>query len=192
MRAAPFQSLSTQRLLLRKFRMEDAASYFAHLGSSEAVTKYMLWQPHQSISESEDSIRKILRRYESDAPYTWAITLQKTGTLIGRVDLLRLDAQTGNCSFAYMLGAAFWNKGYGTEALHAVFDFAFTQLEVSAIEADHMAANPASGAVMRKVGMTCQGKVSGKYQKNETWHDAVCYRITRKEWLQDGNGILTD
>lgn len=185
MRFAPFQALSTQRLHLRKFRMEDAAAYFACLGSSEAVTRYMLWQPHQSISESEDSIRKILGRYESTTPYTWAITLRETGVLIGRVDLLRLDEQTGTCSFAYMLGADYWNNGYGTEVLRAVFSFAFTQLDVTAIEADHMADNPASGAAMRKAGMCYLGRIPDKYQKNEIWHDALCYRIMRKDWFSD-------
>ena len=183
MRFAPFQILRTERLLLRKFRAEDATAYFSCLGSSEEVTKYMLWQPHQSISESEDSIRKTLCRYESATPYTWAITLQETGVLIGRVDLLRFDEQTNTCSFAYMLGVDFWNHGYGTEALNAAFNFAFSKLDVEGICADHMADNPASGAVMCKLGMTNQGSIPNKYQKNGVWHDAICYRVTRKEWF---------
>lgn len=187
MRFAPFQPLSTNRLFLRKFRPEDAVAYYVQLGSSEQVTKYMLWEPHRDIAESEDSISKILRRYETNTPHTWAITLKETDALIGRVDLLRLDEQSSTCSFAYMLGADFWNKGYGSEALKAVFDYAFTQLQVSAIEADHMADNPASGAAMRKAGMTYLGTVSEKYEKNGIWHDAVCYRITQKEWF--GNAV---
>lgn len=183
MRQASFQSLTTQRLRLRKFLTEDAAAYYECLGSSDAVTKYMLWEPHKDISESEESIRKILNRYETATPYTWAIALKETDALIGRVDLLRLDQQAGTCSFAYMLGADFWNHGYGTEALRAVFDFAFTQLEVESMDADHMADNPASGAVMRKLGMTSQGSIPNKYQKNGVWHDAVCYRVTQKEWF---------
>lgn len=187
MRFAPFQKLSTERLLLRKFREEDAVAYFACLGGSEAVTKYMLWQPHRDIAESEESIRKICRRYGSATPYTWAIVLKGTDALIGRIDLLRFDEEAGTCSFAYMLGVDFWNQGYGTEALRAVFDFAFTQLEVAAIDADHMADNPASGAVMRKVGMRYQGRIPGKYLKNGILHDVVCYRVMRKEWFFNEN-----
>lgn len=187
MRCAPFQILSTERLLLRKFRTEDAAAYYARLGSSEAVTKHMLWAPHQNIGESEASIQKISCRYDSDTPYTWAIVLKETDGLIGRVDLLRLDAQTGTCSFAYMLGTDFWNQGYGTEALTAVLDFAFTQLEISAIDADHMADNPASGAAMRKAGMVCQGRIPNKYEKNGICHDAICYRITQEGWFSHEN-----
>lgn len=185
MRFVSFQSLSTKRLLLRKFHAEDAAAYYVRLGSSNTVTKFMLWAPHLDISESEESIRKILNRYDSTTPYTWAITLKETDSLIGRIDLLRLDKETGIGSFAYMLGEDFWSKGYGTEAMRAVFDFAFAQLDVSTIEADHMADNPASGAAMRKAGMTCQGSIPKKYQKNGIWHDAVCYRITRKEWFSN-------
>lgn len=183
MKFAPFMQLDTDRLLLRNFQEKDATAYFTQLGSSEQVTRFMLWQPHRDTSESENSIRKILCRYESETPYTWAIVLKETATLIGRIDLLRLDEQAGSCSFAYMLGADHWNKGYGTEALKAVFQFAFNQLAVSVIEADHMADNPASGAVMRKAGMTRIGHSPNKYQKNDTMHDAVSYRITQKEWF---------
>lgn len=81
-----------------------------------------------------------------------------------------------------MLGTDFWNRGYGTEAVKAVFDFAFRELGIESITADHMAQNPASGAVMRKAGMRQCGVTPGKYEKNGIKHDAVCYEITKEEW----------
>lgn len=183
MRFVPFQALSTERLLLRIFRTDDAPAYFACLGGSDVVTKYMLWEPHRDVSESEASIQKIRHRYESSTPYTWAISPKGADTLIGRIDLLRLDEQTGTCSFAYMLGADFWNVGYGTETLKAVLQFAFMQLDASAIEADHMADNPASGAVMLKAGMTFQKTISNKYEKQGIYHNANVFRITKADWL---------
>lgn len=187
MKFAPFQPLQTPRLVLRKFSMEDAPDFFEKLASSEKVTEFMLWEPHRALVDSQNSIRKVLQRYDSQEPYTWAIALKESGDLIGRIDLLRFDAQTDSCSFAYMLGADFWNLGYGTEAVKAVFCFAFSELEVSAIEADHMAENPASGAVMRKAGMKYLGVMPRKYEKKGVWHDAVSYRITQEEWSYHEN-----
>lgn len=177
-----FQELETARLRLRRLTMEDVPLYYERLGSSPKVTENMLWNPHQSISESVASIEKALRRYAEGKCYRWGIALREDNALIGVIELLRFDEEAGTCSFAYMLGEDFWNRGYGTEAVTAAFGFAICQMGVKAIIADHFAENPASGAVMRKVGMQYTQVIPGKYEKNGVKHDAVEYMITAGEW----------
>lgn len=182
MKYAAMEAIETHRLILRKLRREDTQVYFDRLGSSPAVTAYMLWNPHRDISESVASIEKALRRYAEGRCYRWGIALREDDSIIGVVELLRLDEQTNTCSFAYMLAEEFWGRGYGTEALTAALDFAFRKLQVSAVEADHMAGNAASGAVMRKVGMKYLRTDPAKYEKNGKTYDAPVYRITSEEW----------
>ena len=184
MKYAAFSPLQTPRLRLRKLKSEDAPLFYSRLGGNEAVTRHMLWMPHTDVSQSEESIQRAIARYDSGKFYRWAITLAEEDSIVGIIDLLGFDEASGTCSFAYMLGRDHWGMGYGTEALNAVFRFAFTQLQVTAIHADHFAENPASGAVMRKAGMTYQGTVPQKYEKNSVLHDAPQYRITRLEWFQ--------
>lgn len=179
-----FSNCETPRLRLRKLTLEDVDAYYRHLGSSDAVTRYMLWNPHRDISESVASIRKALLRYEEGRCYRFCIAQKETDALIGVIELLRFDEDTDSCSFAYMLGEAFWGQGYGTEALKAVFDFAFTHMQIKAITADHMAANPASGRVMEKAGMKRMRVLPGKYMKNGKTFDAVEYTITADEWYE--------
>lgn len=184
MEYAEFQELKTARLHLRKLRRSDAREYYERIGRSEAVTKYMLWNPHQDISEAVDSIEKALRRYAGGKCYRWAIALQEDDRLIGVIELLKMDEVQNTCSFAYMLGEEFWGRGFAAEALKAALAFAFENLKVAAVEADHFAENAASGAVMRKAGMKYIGMVPGKYEKNAVRYDAPQYRITREEWKQ--------
>lgn len=179
MRFPDISALETSRLQLRKLTLDDAEDYHRHLFGSEAVSRYMLWSPHRDVSESVASIRKVLRRYEEGRCYRWGITLKATEELIGIIDLLRFDEEADSCSFAYMLGQAYWGRGYGTEALKAVFDFAFTKMEIRSITADHMAENPASGRVMEKAGMTRTRFLPEKYQKNGKTYDAIEYTITQ-------------
>lgn len=181
MEYAGFQEIKTHRLHLRKLCREDVARFFGFAGS-EAVTKYMLWKPHRELSESVASIEKAISRYENGNSYRWAIALGENDSLIGIIDLLGFNGTENTCSFAYMIAEEYWGRGFGTEALTAVLEFAFTKLNVAAVEADHFAENAASGAVMRKVGMKYCGTVPGKYEKNGMIYDAVQYRITRKEW----------
>ena len=182
MRYPAFRDIETSRLRLRKIRMTDLQNYYTRLGSSEAVTRYMLFQPHKSVEESKASIEKWLARYEAGNCYHWVIVLKDTDELIGVIDLLRFDEVANSASFAYMLAEDCWNRGYGTEAVRAVFDFGFREMELEFIEADHMEENGASGAVMRKVGMTYQRTEPQKYEKDGRKHNAVVYRINCENW----------
>lgn len=176
--------LESERLILRKVRREDADAYYRHLGSSAAVTRCMLFDPHKDISESVTSIEKTLRRYDEGHSYRWAICQKGEDELIGVVDLLRFDETDCSCSFAYMLSEAHWGKGYGTEVLNTVFDFAFRELDVEEIRADHFVENPASGRCMEKAGMMRTGVETGKYWKNGVSHDAVSYKITKEDHIK--------
>ena len=179
-----FEQIKTSRLILRKLRSTDVACYYKRLGSSEDVTKYMLWEPHKSLQESQKSVEKVLEKYREDVCYCWGIALLEDDSIIGRIDLLRFDEQNNSCSFAYMLGKEFWNHGFGTEALKAVFSFAFEKLQIRFIVADHMRANVASGRVMQKAGMHYIGTHTSKYKKCMEYYDADEYMITCDEWKQ--------
>lgn len=184
MKFPEIRELRTENLILRKVCREDASLYFERFGSRETVTRYMLFMPHETLVDSVETIENVLRRYETGRCYRWAIALAEDNSIIGIIELLKFDEETGTCSFAYMIGDDFWGKGYGTQALKAALGFGFEQMELNAVEADHMSANPASGAVMRKAGMTYVRTDEGKYQKNGCIYDAIVYRITRQEWMK--------
>ena len=177
MRFVKFQELETDRLLLRKLRMEDVYEYYERLFGDGDVTRYMNFEPHQDISESLESLRRRLDRYEEDDCYCWAIAEKEADSLIGLIKLTRFDPRDNSCSFAYMLGCGYWNKGYGTEALKAVFRFAFEELKLDRIVADHMAPNIASGKAMEKAGMKHIGTEPEKYEKTGRRYDAQVYEI---------------
>ena len=177
MRYADFRHLETDRLILRDIRMEDIQEYYERLYGDGDVCRYLLFDPHQDIGESLQSIQEILEKYEEGKFYRWGITEKGDDSLIGVIGLVRIDEQANTCSFAYLLGCDYWNQGYGTEALQAVIRFAFEELEIQRIVADHMVQNPASGAVMRKAGMTHIGTEQGKYNKHNKLWDVEVYEI---------------
>jgi len=177
MRYAAFHPIETDRLYLRRLQMEDIYEYYERLFGDGDVSRYMLFEPHQDISESLQSLQRKLEKYEEGNYYCWGITEKGEGSLIGLIELLRFDEAAESCSFVYMLGCNYWNMGYGTEALKAVFRFAFEELELQRIVADHIAKNAASGAVMRKAGMKHIGTELEKYEKLGLKFDAETYEI---------------
>jgi RimJ/RimL family protein N-acetyltransferase/NTP pyrophosphatase (non-canonical NTP hydrolase) len=157
--------------------MEDVYEYYERLFGDGDVSRYMLFEPHQDISESLQSLQCKLEKYEEGNFYCWGVTEKGEDSLIGLIELLRIDEAAETCSFVYMLGCNYWNQGYGTEMLKAVFRFAFEELELQRIVADHIAKNAASGAVMRKVGMKHIGTEPEKYEKLGLKFDAETYEI---------------
>lgn len=182
------RELETPRLNLRRLRFEDLYDYYERITSDGDVTRYMVLEPHQDIGETMEELQQTLERYEAGRCYRWAIALKEDDSLIGVFELLRFDEKAESCSFAYMLGKQWWNRGYATEAMQEIFRFALEELEVQKITADHMAPNAASGAVMRKAGMVQVGVIPGKYEKHGQTHDAICYELS----LSSGEPLTAD
>ena len=172
---ADMTELETARLKLRRLSFDDVYDYYERLGSDGEVSKFMLFEPHQDIGETLALIEEALVRYEEESFYRWGI--ENEDGLIGVIELLHFDEESESCSFACMLGKPWWGQGYATEAVQEVFRFAKEGLGVKKITADHMAPNAASGAVMRKAGMTQAGIIPGKYEKHGQTHDAVVYEL---------------
>ena len=179
MKFVEMENLETGRLLLRRHSMEDLYDYYERLGSDGQVSRFMLWEPHQDIGETLQALERKLARYEEGGYYCWAVETKSGDGLIGTVSLVRMDEKDSSCSFALMFARDFWGQGYATEAMEAVFRFAFEKLEIRRIYADHFAENAASGAVMRKLGMARTGVVKEKYEKHGRKVDAVCYELVR-------------
>jgi RimJ/RimL family protein N-acetyltransferase len=75
-------------------------------------------------------------------------------TVIGACGVTALDDQA---ELGYWLGVPYWGNGYATEALHAVIDYAFTDLGHEALNAGARVTNPASRRVLEKCGFQWTG-----------------------------------
>jgi RimJ/RimL family protein N-acetyltransferase len=80
------------------------------------------------------------------------------------------------------MGVPFWNHGYCSEAARALVTYGFEQMGLHRIYAFHFARNPASGRVMQKAGMTCEGTLRQHVKKWERYEDLVAYGILRSEY----------
>ena len=146
--------IQTERLLLRRPRMEDAPVIFESYAQDPEVTRYLVWKPHKSVQETEDFLSACEQLWRTGKDYAYAITLKEDGKLIGMFGLhpMQMKVEVG-----YALARLHWGKGYMTEALRAAIDWAFTQPNVFRAQAICDVENIASARVMEKVGMTREG-----------------------------------
>lgn len=147
--------LHTQRLLLRAFDLCDAPEV-NRLASNYNVAKTTLNIPHPySVEMATFWIGEHAKWRDEGSKVVFALELLASNQLVGTVGLH--DITGSEAEMGYWIGEPYWGQGYCTEAVKALFQFAFEQLGINKIRAEHLSANPASGKVMINAGMTHMG-----------------------------------
>ncbi len=112
-----------------------------------------------------------------------AIALPGVG-LIGGIGLTDISLRHRRAELGYWIGAEFWGLGYCTEAAGTVVRFGFERMNLNRIFAWHMTRNPASGSVMRKLGMKHEGCLRRHAERWGQFEDIEFYGLLRQEWPQ--------
>lgn len=117
-------------------------------------------------------------RYASGSSVNFAITLRETGQLIGAIGL-KIERAQRCAELGYWIGAPYWNRGYCTEAAHAVIEQGFVTWNLLRIWAQHQAHNPASGRVLQKIGMQSDDELVPQSAKRNEPQGVYRYGIVR-------------
>lgn len=143
------KEFDSERLHFRRIRAEDSRRIFDCWASDDEVTKYVTWPTHQNVETTAYVVDMWLKEYDDPGCHRFGIELKETGELIGMIDVV--DYIDGKPEVGYVLGRAYWGKGYMTEALRAVTDYLFSEgYDTVLIEADER--NIGSNSVIRKNG----------------------------------------
>ena len=176
------QTIETERLLLRRFMLDDAEAMFFNWASDPEVTKFLTWPPHKDAGVSRAVLEEWVRSYSREDYYQWAIVLKEHGRdPIGSISAVRLNDDIGMVHVGYCLGREWWHRGVMSEALKAVMDFFFDKVEANRIESRHDPRNPHSGMVMKKCGMRYEGTMLSSDRNNQGVCDACWYAILKSE-----------
>lgn len=176
-----FPTLNTGRLVLRQFEVTDAEAVQHLAGAKEVAAGTFLPHP-MDRQAAHDWITERLKNQAAGTGVTFAITLAESGEVIGSIGL-EIVAEHEQGRLSYWLGSAYWNHGYGTEAVTALVDYGFLSLKLHRIYAPHFHTNPASGRVLQKVGMTHEGRLREHYIRFGQRIDVELYGMLRQEFI---------
>ena len=151
LREACIPVLETERLVLRAPQLEDAKA-IAALANDRRVAENTARIPHPyRVPDAESWIVGSAAELDGE---TYLITLAN-GTVIGGCGFDMRDGPAPE--IGYWLGARHWGKGYATEAVRALIDHAFTNLDHKALQSCVRVTNPASRRVLEKCGFQWTG-----------------------------------
>lgn len=179
-----FPILTTDRLILRNFTLADAPEV-KRMAGDVAIAKNTLNMPHPYVDGvAEEWINSLDAEFLSDTSVVFAVTLKETGKLTGAIGLM-LKLHLRNAEMGYWMGKEFWNMGYTTEAAIGVIQYAFKNLPIHKICANHFHDNEASGKVMLKAGMHYEATLKEHLWHWNTYKDLMNYAIFNPDNIKE-------
>ncbi len=176
------KKLETERLILRRFKIEDYVEMYNNWACEDAVTKFLTWQTHTNQDVTKSVLADWIPKYENKDFYNWAIELKEENRLIGNISVVSLREETLSAILGYCMGSKWWGKEIMPEAGKAVLKYLFEEVGFNRIAANHDKNNPKSGRVMQKIGMTYEGTLRSAGFCNQGIIDDVRYSILKSEW----------
>lgn len=174
--------IETERLILRKFTMDDVDDMYNNWAGDDDVTKYLTWPTHSNADVSKYVIGMWEKEYDSLNSYQWCIELKEIGEAIGSIGVVNLEEKINAVEVGYCIGKRFWGQGITSEAFSALIPFFFEEMQVNRVESRHDSNNPASGKVMLKCGLVKEGMRRQRDINNSGICDEVLYGLLKDDW----------
>ena len=130
----PFPIIITERLSLRQLKEEDITSIF-NLRSNPTINKYLDRAPMLTMEEATAFITKINKGIQNNQWIYWAITLKDTDKLMGTICLWNFSKEYTIADIGYELHPDFQGKGFMSEAIKTIIQYASEELPLEVIEA---------------------------------------------------------
>jgi RimJ/RimL family protein N-acetyltransferase len=167
--------LETERLVLRAPRLEDAKAV-AQLANDRRIAENTARIPHPySLVDAEKFFASVNR---SEGETAFLITREKL--VLGAVGVSTSEREPPE--IGYWLGVKFWGHGYATEAVRAVIDHAFADLDYEALGAGARVTNPASRRVLEKCGFQWTGVGLTRIRALSSSAPVDRFRLERAIW----------
>jgi len=151
--------IETERVLIRPYRKSDLMDSFRLMQDKE-LFRYKDMDV-MTLPEHKRLFKWLLKSYDvgfdEDFKYSFNVILKETGAHIGWVGFGGMEHDHSIKEIYWLIGSAYQNKGYATEAAAALLDYAFRAADVKELFAVCMPENAASLKVMERIGLRHRG-----------------------------------
>ena len=146
--------LKTERLILRPWRQEDLDDFYEY-ASVDGVGEMAGWRHHENHEKSKEILDSFIREDK-----TFAICLKHNNKVIGSLGVEKYGMEDKLTEFfdykgrelGYVLSRDYWGRGIMAEAVMAVIDYLFHDLDMDFLTCGYYMFNSQSKRVQEKCG----------------------------------------
>ncbi len=178
---SPFPILESERLVFRKLTDTDAPEILELRGNPET----MKFIPRPLVTDIEGAlahIKMINDKIDENIDINWAVTEKGSDKCIGLMGFYRTQPEHFRTELGYMIVREHWGKGYVTEAVKTLLDFAFNNLNFHSIVAVIDSRHAASERVLQKVGFVKEAHFKEDFYYNNEFTDTVMYGLLKRNF----------
>ena len=171
--------IESKRTLLRPIAASDKDAVFSYRSDAE-TNKYQGFIP-KSIIEVADFIARNPDEFnQADTWFQLVVIDRKSDCLIGDIGIHFIDEQ--QVEIGCTLARQSHGKGYATEALRAVIDHLFQQLNKHRIIGSIDPLNTSSINLLERLGFRKEAHFKQSLLIDGEWVDDIIYAILKREW----------
>lgn len=144
------ETLETERLILRPLCEDDYLDCFKWCGDAR-VNEFMIYPLYHKAEDVKEWLKTVNKE---DNKMDFGYVLKETGELIGSGGIYFHEDEGNRWGIGYNLAYDAWGKGYATEAISKIIEYARSRFEIKEIYGTFAVENNGSRRVMEKLGMT--------------------------------------
>jgi len=169
-----------KNICLREIQISDVKKNYYNWMRDPEVNQYLESRFEKwSVRRLKNYVKEIKINRDN---FFWAIMLKETGRHIGNIKLGPINRKHGFADLGIIIGEKpYWGKGFATEAITLVVDYAFEKLKLNKLTAGAYANNVASIKAFKKAGFKKETLMKQHYCFEGKYIDGVGLCIINKK-----------
>ena len=167
--------LWTERLILRRYRSEDADDLNRYLGTDPAMYKYSGWNPYATLEMAQETVQRFIASYDDEHAYSWVMDIDDV--IVGTIGAY--DFEDDHIEVGFSVVPGWQGRGLATEALKKVLEYLTDNEGIPCVTAWCAAENIGSQRALEKAGMKLVGTESCGLTVGDRVYDKLMYEYRR-------------
>ncbi|WP_152394272.1 GNAT family N-acetyltransferase [Paenibacillus guangzhouensis] len=173
----------SSRVRLRKMTKEDTELYHKWRNDIEVMHSTNPSLDVYPMDATKDFVDHVILGSQTAKSY---IMVEKGNeTPIGIVSLVNIDYKNRNAEFIIDIGEKeYWGKGYGSEGVKLLLDFAFYEMNLHRVSLRVFSFNDKAIRLYTNIGFQEEGNSRQSLFRNGEWHDIIHMGVLQNEYFE--------
>lgn len=169
-----FYSLEGEKLKFTQMITEDSEAVHS-FASDPDVSRFIGWPLTHSLEETTTYVEEMIRRDKSGSHIYANIIEKSTNKIVGTAMVFNFNKVAKHAEIGYVFHKDVWGRGFCTETVKLICDFAFGELQIHKLHAQVNAANIGSSRVLEKNGFELEGRLRDYHFVDGQYYDSLLY-----------------
>lgn len=174
MNKTSFYSLEGEKIRIIPMTVEDIEAVHS-FASDPVVSRFIGWPLTQNLEETTTYVKTMIDRDSLGSHIYGNVVDKSTNKVVGTAMIFSFNHTAKHAEIGYVFHQDVWGKGFGTELVQLMSDFAFNTLELHKLHAHINAANIGSSRVLEKNGYEVEGRLKDYNYIDHQYYDSLLY-----------------